>query len=648
MPDLDPAAKKALLAAEKQGWYLFPIRKNAKKPPLVQWREQSSNSPGRILEWAEAYPGCNWGLDCGRSGLFVLDVDGEDGLKSLTQYEIEYGPLPEPTFTVTTPRRGSHYYFYGAGKTTARVLGPGLDTRSIGGYVVFPESVVEGKRYIVQVSKKPQKAPVWLPRLLERSAPMPIPDHVDVLLDAPSSIEKARAYLEGREGATEGAGGDIWTLQTFYGLRDYGLSKEVALELFHEIFNPKCNPPWADDEAAEKARNAYKYAQNPQGINSPDADFAEANASNDFVYRVSEQDPDKPINCFDLYSQPVTERDWIVKDWIPKGEICSLYGDGGQGKSLLAIQLLASVACGTPWVGIPVEKPHKVFALFCEDNRNEVNRRLHAVVRGTGNEFNLKNAHVWCRTGKSNVLYTAMPNGEIVPSPFVNDLRKILLRDVDDHKLVILDTLADTYSGSEMNREHVGRFIKEKMKGLAQDTNSTILFLAHPSRAGMKDGDLLSGSTAWSNSVRVRLTLSTHKENPDVRILSRMKSNYSSRGETVFLTWDDGRYNSIQETSMDDGTDSPELDADAKIVLAKIFQGAESGFAYGYGSPRATNRITSITMRDAKRRIMSLDYTKKCVDYLIKMGYVENVTKNGRKALYPVGVTEQSIFSKIV
>lgn len=99
---------------------------------------------------------------------------------------------------------------------------------------------------------------------------------------------------------------------------------------------------------------------------------------------------------------------------------------------------------------------------------------------------------------------------------------------------------------------------------------------------------------------------------------------------------------------MDDGTDSPELDADAKIVLAKIFQGAESGFAYGYGSPRATNRITSITMRDAKRRIMSLDYTKKCVDYLIKMGYVENVTKNGRKALYPVGVTEQSIFSKIV
>ena len=265
------------------------------------------------------------------------------------------------------------------------------------------------------------------------------------------------------------------------------------------------------------------------------------------------------------------------------------------------------------------------------------------MLRGCSGEFALDNIRIWCRPGKSSVLATAMPNGELIVSPFFVLLKKHLMALKDQHKLLILDTLADIYSGSEMNREHVSRFIKVCLRGLARDTNSTILILAHPSRAGMKEGDLLSGSTAWSNSVRMRWSVRPHRENPDIRILERMKSNYSARGETLLLSWDAGRFVSIQESAIDEVPLG--FEADTKIVLAKIVRAASAANPLGY--KLQTNPITKLTIRDGKSRVMTSDYIIKCVDYLVKMGYVENRKKGNKKALYPVGASEESVFHKL-
>jgi hypothetical protein len=62
----------------------------------------------------------------------------------------------------------------------------------------------------------------------------------------------------------------------------------------------------------------------------------------------------------------------------------------------------------------------------------------------------------------------------------------------------------------------------------------------------MASGSGSSGSTAWNNTVRSRLYL-THANadegedvDPDIRVLTRKKSNYARAGETMTLRWTDG------------------------------------------------------------------------------------------------------------
>lgn len=72
--------------------------------------------------------------------------------------------------------------------------------------------------------------------------------------------------------------------------------------------------------------------------------------------------------------------------------------------------------------------------------------------------------------------------------------------------LLVLDTLADVFGGSEKDRAQVRQFVG-LLRGLAIEADLATLLLGHPSIAGMASGAGTSGSTAWSNSVRSRLCL---------------------------------------------------------------------------------------------------------------------------------------------
>jgi hypothetical protein len=83
-----------------------------------------------------------------RSGFWVLDVDvdqarGNDGRASLAELEAEHGKLPQ-TVSTRTPRGGLHLLFrwspHDSLRNSAGKLGPGLDVRGDGGYVIMPPS----------------------------------------------------------------------------------------------------------------------------------------------------------------------------------------------------------------------------------------------------------------------------------------------------------------------------------------------------------------------------------------------------------------------------------------------------------------------------------------------------------------------------
>ena len=154
-PDLLAAAIKYA----KWGKPVFPciLFRDSKKPQTKHGFKDASKDSSQVEAWQPLWekPGALIGMPTGTaSGLLVLDVDrkhGIDGLATLAELEKRNGLLPK-TGVAETPNGGLHLYFLfpetdppignSAGK-----LGPGLDIRGQGGYVILPPSVINGRAY---------------------------------------------------------------------------------------------------------------------------------------------------------------------------------------------------------------------------------------------------------------------------------------------------------------------------------------------------------------------------------------------------------------------------------------------------------------------------------------------------------------------
>jgi hypothetical protein len=148
----------AALAYGKRGWPVFPCIERDKRPVFRGGFHIATTNPATIDRWWRARP-YNIGLATGPvSGLWVVDVD-EGG---------ELDGLP-PTLEAETAR-GRHLYFAWPGgdlRNTAGAIGPHIDTRGAGGYVLAPPSThPSGKTYRWAVTGEPIAAPAWL---LERA-----------------------------------------------------------------------------------------------------------------------------------------------------------------------------------------------------------------------------------------------------------------------------------------------------------------------------------------------------------------------------------------------------------------------------------------------------------------------------------------------
>lgn len=63
-----------------------------------------------------------------------------------------------------------------------------------------------------------------------------------------------------------------------------------------------------------------------------------------------------PIPLSDLFARPELERRWLVGGFVPSGTVIGLIASGGTGKTLLAYDLVKSIASGLPWNGFPVNQ----------------------------------------------------------------------------------------------------------------------------------------------------------------------------------------------------------------------------------------------------------------------------------------------------
>jgi RecA-family ATPase len=266
------------------------------------------------------------------------------------------------------------------------------------------------------------------------------------------------------------------------------------------------------------------------------------------------------LRPIDLSGKQVPERRWIVPNWIPSGVVTGLYGDGGLGKTLLAQQLLTSAALGRPWIGQYAERV-KSLGLFCEDGADELHRRQVDIDHLYGCSLEHLSDITWLpRLGDDNLLAVFGSKGRAELTVFHKQTLEAA-RDMGA-RLVVIDTVSDTFGGNENDRSQVRQYVSVALGSIARAIDGAVVACAHPSRSGLASNEGDGGSTAWSNAFRSRLFLSARKpeqgEGPDMdgRVLQRKKANYAARNDEIRLRWRTG---------------------------ALVLDEPEGGFAAGYG-----------------------------------------------------------------
>lgn len=530
---------------------MFPCVVDGKLPATEHGFQDATTDAAQIDRWwAEA--DYNLAIEPERAGWCVIDLDGQEGVASWSELANKHA-LKGATYQVRTPRGGTHIYFSGSLPASVQKLGPKIDTRGRVSYVLVPPSVVSGKPYSVIDNSDAAPLPDWVAPLLATTAtPAPAAETID-----PKDAEqRGRSYLESlvKRGdvAVEGSGGDDRTYRVCAWLHDCGCTPEQSLALLLEIWNPHCRPPWDADDLGVKIEHASQYAQNPVGT-SASAPAAETFATFLKSEEASSLQPaprslPDPIKLQDIQGdeQPVA---MVVDQWIQKHKINIFRGRGGANKSRLALQWAILVDAGKSAAGFTIPERATALYISCEDDPEEVKRRRNAIVRKL--DMPPSNVLYFDMTEEDDafLLYVGDTDG-VIPTSKWEDLERRLLA-IDGHKFVVLDSTYDVidFTGSTKNSDNHVRTVIRLLDRLCRRTDTTMVCLWHPSRAGMGRGDEGGFATAWDNAPRNAISIKPIED--DLFELGAEKRNNLAKFKPLILRWDEGAMTPVVASEAD-------------------------------------------------------------------------------------------------
>jgi putative DNA primase/helicase len=192
----------------------------AKHPRIPAWPDQSSRDQEQILKWWKDWPDAGIGIDAGKSGFFVIDLDLPHGPGEWGELQDKYGDEGEP-IVLRTGSGGYHLVYRHEEGITNSAAGLGaknIDVRGTGGYIMAPPSWHwTGNQYQGDLEReKLQYAPRWAAGMLKHRV---LPDAPAVRLegahpltredlerfckykapwaDAKASVQAAKALLAG-------------------------------------------------------------------------------------------------------------------------------------------------------------------------------------------------------------------------------------------------------------------------------------------------------------------------------------------------------------------------------------------------------------------------------------------------------------------
>ena len=172
----------------------------------------------------------------------------------------------------------------------------------------------------------------------------------------------------------------------------------ITLERFQEERSGlKCEITIVDTESGEKliptgnfnlsSAIGRKNTTNRLKARTPDEDI-DWDLYLDYVTNISQSRYRTGDSVVELMSVPVAERPrFLLQPFVENDGVTLLYGDGGCGKSLLALAMAMSVASGVPILGMTPTRVVPVLYLDWESAANDHAERARAIHAGTGTDL---------------------------------------------------------------------------------------------------------------------------------------------------------------------------------------------------------------------------------------------------------------------
>ena len=563
-PDITPQQREYI----KAGWVIIELncksgRDQGKRPLQSNWQRTKYHED--VFKGAMAFGAIV------PSDVLVIDVDPRHGgRESLEKLEADVGVKLSKLVTpiVKTGGRGVHIYLKippGVELRRKVTRYPGIDFLTHRAQVVGVGSYhFTGRRTYTWLDDDHKlgaghaDAPAPLLDALRRPTNTTTAAGLDEFDDSEQTCDDFRDLLhEALEEKNDVIGGRY--VLACRG-RDLGLSMEKCLELMSD---EGCDP---DNRLENKVRNAYTYGQNAPGARNPAAMFED----------VSDEMPE-PIEYLDIEGMLNTsapERRYLFKDEdgsgvMPEGVGCGIAAPGGTGKSLIALQMAVALATGGTWLDrYRACGPTHVFLITCEDDAEELHRRLDAIIKHVTvfaapsevERLHLllkKHLHIATFIGKEFALTQNLRTGYYASGPAVQHIIESI-RSFDSSAVVIFDPLRKVAAGNEegaaMNA--VIKACDEIRVGIAGPITTVIVH--HTSKESARQGDTsqsaFRGASDLVDGLRWTMTLSGLSEGDaknlgigdDDRLQLRKyavpKTNYTSQISDRYLQYRDGLF----------------------------------------------------------------------------------------------------------
>lgn len=456
--------KEAALKYAKMGWHIVPLhsaidgvcdcRMNcaspAKHPRTRHGLQDATSDISQVEMWWDMFPTANIGVNAGKSGLLLLDIDPRNGgIDSAKELAATHGALPK-TLTSQTGGGGVHYLFKrpAGGFGNHSGIRPGIDIKCDGGYFIAdPSNHISGGRY------------EWLSDIdLEDAAEAP-----RWLLEVASNSKKSKAIAAGSQDGEIGTieeGGRDNTLSSLAGsMRRKGFSQKAIQAAITVTNEEKCRPPLSADDMLRISSSIAKYR--PTDVPA--------------TLKVKESEGLEPkiLSAATLLSQPEEIRNSHFTQHFYYPAFGASCGPPRSGKGTLLLWIAFCISMGIPLApGIDVVRRAPAVFFTNEDTKRRIRSRLKSIAIGYGIPFEeINDLHIM-----------AKPKPTMHLPENLEEFKSIL--DPIGPKFIVIDGLSRISVGRDLLLDVEMQPVAEAIEDLRDRYEGSIELICHTTKAG--------------------------------------------------------------------------------------------------------------------------------------------------------------------